>query len=539
MEIDRGRAWFWLPSLARREVRVLGGRLEGAEIEVDPRPKDEAPRRRRAGPGWRVVLGELDAEGLRRVRVGDHELAAAGASTGALRGRASFQARGPMQLHLERLVFADAVVRSGGREVARRVRLDAGLDSRPHRIGAQGLADFLAGVDGSLELHAETDNLGFVAAYLRRVPWLRLDGAGDLAVDAELGEGALLPGSRLTFRGEDLRADFFDFTARGGGRLEGQVAEEGGGLRLAVALPRFDLHRARDGAALLAGRDLETRVTTTSAAVYEAPAGLAGRVSLPSARVADLSLLGSYLPPGLLLRLDGGRAELSAELDYDTVAGSGSGRLALDAREVAGAFGDAAFAGDLALHAESRSLDLVAGRFDVSGSRLEVAGGRFARGGKVRSTGWWARVEVPAGRVTLAPSGAEGTPTAMAIVADLDATMLDTAPLVVLLEQRLPRLAWFDRLLTVQDVGLSATLAARGPALGLYGVEATGGEGRLEIRADLDLDGPATSGAAYVRYRALDASLVLDDGRRDWGLVKARRQYDEAAASRREARRDR
>jgi hypothetical protein len=137
--------------------------------------------------------------------------------------------------------------------------------------------------------------------------------------------------------------------------------------------------------------------------------------------------------------------------------------------------------------------------------------------------------------MTLARSagGPASGPPVMAITAELDARMRDTAPLVVLLEQRLPKLAWFDRLLTVPDVALTGSLAAHGPGLGLYGVEVTGGEeDRLEIRADLDLDGPATTGAAYVRYRALDASLDLDRGDRDWGLRRARQQYEASAARR-------
>jgi hypothetical protein len=529
--IDRGRAWFWLPALARREVRVVGGRVAGVEVEVDPR--SEGPpewRRGRSRPGWRTTLGSLRVAGLRRVRVAGYEIA----GNGLLRGGASFQARGPMQLHLARLGLDGGVVRSAGTEIARGVRLEASVDSRPFHVGRQDLTELLAGLDGELELEADTDNVGFVAAYLRRVPWLGLDGTGHLAVDAVLAAGVLRPGSTFVLTGEHLRADFFALTAHGGGRLEGRV-DDGGGLRLGAVLAELTLERPRDGATILTGSGLEAWARTPTAAVHEAPAGLSGRVSLPSARSADLAVLGAYLPPGLGLRFAGGNAELAAELEFDTLAGTGRGRLTLEAREMTGGFGDAAFAGDLTLRAKSPDLDLLAGRFDLSGTRLDVEDGRFERGGRVRSSGWWGRVEVPAGRVTLARSagGPAAAPPAMAITAELDAHLLDTAPVVVLLEQRLPKLAWFDRLLTVPDVTLTGRLSAQGSELGLYGVEVTGGEeDRLEIRADLDVDGPATTGAAYVRYRALDASLDLDRGDRDWGLRRARQRYEASAARR-------
>ena len=109
---------------------------------------------------------------------------------------------------------------------------------------------------------------------------------------------------------------------------------------------------------------------------------------LPPVRLHDLAVLDAYLPPGLQLRIDGGSADLSAELSFDTTAGSGEGRLALDARGVSGTFGDAAFTTDLTLRAASPALDLLAGRFDVGGSRLALSSARLVRGGRERAAGW-------------------------------------------------------------------------------------------------------------------------------------------------------
>jgi hypothetical protein len=50
---------------------------------------------------------------------------------------------------------------------------------------------------------------------------------------------------------------------------------------------------------------------------------------------------------------------------------------------------------------------------------------------------------------------------------------------------------------------------------------------------DLDLAGADTRGAAYARWRALDAAVVLDEGERDWGFFRSRRKYDQALAEQR------
>ena len=526
--MERGHAWFWLPSLAARHVLILSGGATGVEVDVDVRPKSAPARSTSTRRGWRVTLGGMGFDDVRRLRVDDYELA----GSGALRGWARFQVRGPMQLRLDRMAFRDAVVRSRGTEVARHLTVDAQLSTEPYRVGANDLGELLAGLDGSVKLQAAADNLAFLAAYLRKVPWLRLDGVGELAIDARVARGSLLPGSTLVVNGPEIEAELFDFTARGEGRVDGEV--EAGGIRLGAVLTRFSLDRASDGAAILTGRDLEVRVSTTSTALDQPPEGLAGMLKLPPAQVPDLSVLDPYLPPGLQLRIDGGTADLSAELSFDTVADRGQGRLTIEGREVTGAFGDTAFSTALTLRAESPDLSLLAGRFDVAGSELVVDAARLVRAGRVRATSWSARVRLPSGRFTIPPPGRVDPATArsaVSLVADVEAEMRNTAPVVLLLEQRLPKLAWFDRLLTLSDVTLSGTLDAPGRALGLRSMRVTGGEEKqLEILADLDLDGPSTTGVAYVRYRALDASVALDGAERKWALVRARQKYQAALA---------
>jgi hypothetical protein len=531
VRMDRGTMLVWLPSLALRHFDVLWGRPEGAEVDVEVLPPPEerkAPTRKR---GWRVTLGGLGVEDLRRIRVGAYELA----GSGRLDGKASFQVRGPMELHLDRLSFDGAEVTSAGTVVATGLDIDGGFDTEPFRPGQDRVADLLGGASGRARLGAHVQNLGFLTAYLRTVPWVGLGGVGHLELALELDEGSLLPGSSLSLSGPEVRADFFDFHARGAGRVAGEVPKEGGELRLRAVLEEYSVTRLSDGAQLLVGKDLETSFVSRSTNLREPPADVAGSLHVPPARVASLVAFARYLPASTTATVTGGSAELSVDLSYDTGAAGGKGNLLIDAKDVSGTFGDAEISGDLRLEADLPSVDLLAGAFDVSGTEVSIANARMVRNGKERTRNWWGRLEVTSGNVQrhlLAEGGGLQKSEPALVVANLQGRLFDSAPLVVLMEQRLPKLGWFDRLLTIPEIELLGRVTLEGPSMGLEGVRVTGGEeNQLEIRAELDLAGEETSGAVYARYHAIDAALALEQGDRDWRLLRAKQAYEAAAAA--------
>ncbi len=540
--LGRSHMLVWLPSLARRHVRVLAGKTVGEEVEVDVLPKTErGPRPTRRG--WIVTLDHLLVDELQRVRVGEYALV----GEGAARGRFRFQVRGPMQLELARLAFQNAAVESRGQRVAENLHFEARFETGPYVPGENGLPDLVAGTTGALDLTAEVENLGFVSAYLGAVPWLGVSGAGALALDLEVAEGSLLPGSELSLAGSEVEATFFDFAAVGEGRIEGRVPVGAQHAELDALLERFTLGRLSDGATLLDGHDLELHVTNDTAEIFRPAQGIAFSFVLPPAQAPDVAAFGAYLPAATGLALTGGTAELAAEVAYDTVARDGKGWLELSGRKVTATFGDIAFEADFVLDAQMPRADLLGGTVDVSGSRLTVEGAKIVRGGQPLPQAWWARLSVPAGSVTRPPAleVAEGLATAEAepeavkpvrepavIEAEVASELLDTAPLVALLEHRLPKLRWLREALTVPEVELTGHVRVAGPELGLHDLQVIGGKkDQLEILAELDLLEKATHGAVYVRWRLLDAALALNRGDRDWRVLHPRRWYDEAAAA--------
>jgi hypothetical protein len=529
--IDRAWTWIWIPSLALQHVRIVSATPSGVDLDIEILPPSEEPRR--PGRGWKVTLGGLRTDDLRRLRVDEYEIV----SDGELRGWIQFQVRGPLELDVDRLRFEDGVLRRADRTLAERLRLEAELTTEPWRAGQQPLDELIEGTSGRLALGARVESVGFLAGYLRRLPWLGLGGSGDLALDVEVERGSLLPGSALTVEGDQIFADLFDLRATGRGRIAGTVEPEPQGVRLGASLSEFSVARSSDGAALFVGEELESIVTIESTALHRPPEDVAGAIRLASARAQDLSRFGPYFPAGLALVFERGQAELSLDLAYDTGARSGSGDLEIALRDVAARYADARIVTSGRIDVELPALDLVSGRFDLDGTRIELEGGRIEHRDEVRSDDWSARLVIPAGTLELPPRDRDrGTPAprATALTADLEVVMSDSAPVVAIMEQRLPKLRFVDGLLTMKEVELTGRVEARGDRLGLHGIEVSGGEGdQLTILMDLDLAGADTRGAAYARWRALDAAVVLDEGERDWGFFRSRRKYDQALAEQR------
>jgi hypothetical protein len=523
---DRGTALLWLPSLARRHLRLLAASLHGVETEIDPLPPPATPRPHRP-PGWAVSLERLRLDGVHAVRFRQTRLA----GDGIVRGRLRFQVRGPMELDLEELAFDGARLLGVEQEIARDVRLAARLHTEPYQPGVDVLADLIGGADGRLELDAAVESLAFLDAYLAKFPWLALGGAGTLAVDAELADGNLLSGSSLSLAGPRVEARFFDFVAAGSGRVDGRVPEAGDHVELEAALDEYAVARASDGATLLAGRDLTLRVVNDTPSIAHPASGVEVALRLPPAEVPDFAAFDAYLPEAVELALTGGSGEIAAELRYDTRSRDGEGDLRLSGKGVAASFGELALATDFALDARLGDADLEGGRVDISGSTLVFEGGQVTAGGEPRAATWWGRLTVPAGGIARpVPGPGEHGPAQIEV--DLVSELADTAPFVAFLEQKVPKLAWFDRLLTIPEVSLAAGLRVEGNALGIEGLELIAGKkDQIEVRAELDVVDKAADGAVYARWRFLQAALALNRGDRDWHILHPRRWYDEAAAA--------
>lgn len=198
----------------------------------------------------------LDANGLRRLTVGDIALEAQGQLqvTDTQLSRAALAVPSVSldisQGHLIRLSDQASLVQNI------QLRADASLDSvTTAQIPREELtAELLSALSAQLTLAAQADAWDVFMPYLEALPWLTLDGHGNLTGELNLSDGKLQRGSELTLNAPELRL------AVNEQRLQPQETDN---LRWLVAETPPPLHTAiGEGAVRLAVEDNKLNFST-------------------------------------------------------------------------------------------------------------------------------------------------------------------------------------------------------------------------------------------------------------------------------------
>ncbi|ASK20287.1 hypothetical protein [Halomonas sp. N3-2A] len=246
-------------------------------------------------------IQSLDANGLRRLTVGDIALVAQGqlqvADTQLSRAALAVPSVSLdiSQGHLIRLSDQASLVQNI------QLRADASLDSvTTAQIPREELtAELLSALSAQLTIAAQADAWDVFMPYLEALPWLTLDGHGNLTGELNLSDGKLQRGSELTLNAPELRL------AVNEQRLQPRETDN---LRWLVAETPPPLHTAiGEGAVRLAVEDNELNFSTQLINVvladtrpYASNTQLHLATSMPNQRLDQLDL-----PTGASLELQG------------------------------------------------------------------------------------------------------------------------------------------------------------------------------------------------------------------------------------------
>ncbi|MCE8032643.1 hypothetical protein [Halomonas sp. MCCC 1A11057] len=387
----------------------------------------------------------------------------------------------------------------------RQARLQGGFDWPASEAPRRPLS-------GTLRLDGLLDRLGFLNAFLPDEHGLAIQGGGRLSADLHFADGEAMPGSQLRVHSERLGARFLHYEAFGDGSLIVTVNDPG--AEFSLSLPRFGLRRQAGEGALIEGRLLNIH---SRARHFDLPEGLrelSTRIDLPHLAAADLAALNAYLPQGGAIELLGGQARLATHLQLEGMRASG--RLTLHAPDARLALHEQTLEG--ALHLETRLADgdLESLDFDVSGSRLSLDGVRLADAGGSLSHGWWARLELPEGRMRWERP--------LELDAQLELAMRDSGLLVNLLVDAAREQRWLRERLTLGEVRGEARVMLNDDTVRLENLAVQAGT-RLELLANLALRDSQLAGRAFARYGPLRLGIELDGERRRWQLRNARSWY--------------
>ncbi|UII64512.1 hypothetical protein ABWU93_01130 [Xanthomonas translucens pv. translucens] len=297
LRADRASARIALLPLLHREVRLPWMEAVNVIGAID-RVADAIPPPPQSDQGWTLRFDAIHSGTLRRARFG--ELAIEGKGHGTV-GFLKQLKGGPAQLFPSQIVFDDASVRDGKRQIADQAHVDARFSfPRHYRAQAPGLRK-LCIADLALQLHGRSVALRIDTAGAQT----RLStepGLGHVEANLRLLHGELQPGSKLNWR-VPLHAGV-GATDRGVLALLLDVDRD---IRLRARLPgQIDPRSMLDADLRIAGRTLP----------FDAPSALLPRLSgtlLGRWHFESLNWISDLLVRKPWFRLDGG-GDVAADL---------------------------------------------------------------------------------------------------------------------------------------------------------------------------------------------------------------------------------
>ena len=508
-----------LAGFLSRRIVIDGLRADGVSARlslVKPKPAPEGG----ASPPWTVRIAGSRLTGVREVALGDYLLA------GEAQAEATFSylPDGTLAVRRAAFVMPDGRFDAGGETIARALAVRVEAQVEPAILGqTTGLA-FLRYVSGTAGVRAPVSSLGFLGSYLKKTPWLALQGKGGLSADVRLDHGRLAPGSRIAVEASPIQATVLDSRATGRGTVTVAVAQEGAAAQTAlrVRFNRFvfeDL-RQKGWPDYLRGQGLLFSAVIPAALDLTGPMpDFDATLDLPDAEVPDLTVYDALLPKegGLWIVSGHGRARLHLEASTATNQTRGTALLTSDAARVR--FQNLEIAGRLALRAPLASPDFANRKFDLRGTRLELQDVSYRNvesKNEAELPGWWARAELSGGSIVW------GAPLSLRGEGQVD--MKNSGPLLALFAERSRFLRWFNDALNVENVTARGAVRLGNGAVEVESLQASGGP--LEIRSRMDFSKTRRWGDLFVRYGRLAAGIELRDGQRSIKLIHPLEWYE-------------
>lgn len=479
--------------------------IPGLTNPADPSPEDIYPPPVRL---WQVALTGIALEDMREVWLEDVRFV----GDSSLAGDLSLAPAQHLELRNAAFSIRSGTVELGGVPVATAVqgRIDlniAGMNPASD-LGQRALAF----VTAHLDVTADAKNLRFLDFYLAAVPWLKLEGGnGALDIDLTVEGGRLQNGSRLSADVQDLEARWIAHRVRGDGAVRFSVEPDDAGVPrsgLTVDFVDYAITRDNDGATLLTGSGLQVAAVSPHVDLAQPFSEVALRLELPEATVPDIGVYNAYLPPALGFGLSGGTAKLRAQLRVSTTDELASGDVYLDGDNVSTTLDRIRFNADFGLHGHLAAGDLARGSYDVSGSSLSIRKMHMVDGANRNvgaSSGWWADLSVPDGRLSAQD--------ATFLDARVAVKMRDTVPIITLFAATRPIPAWARSALGVRRVSGSARLRFAENTMSIPDFRVTAGN--FEVKLRLRSSGSNVRSVLLVKNGALALGLRINGKERE------------------------
>lgn len=407
--------------------------------------------------------------------------------------------------------------------------LDADLAVRGTQVPLTDPRSLVARSSGHVVGRWQFTSLRWLGRFFADAPWLALDGAGVVDADVRVVDGKVAGGSRVSVPEVEVVAHVMGNRIQGRARAEGRLdAGEGNEVlpHLELLMEHFKIAADDEpGRPFVEGRDLHIDLGTQSGfergtlrntgALKEVGQQAQANLRFSNAVVPDLRAYNRYLPSEHM-RFDGGSGLLSGDLQLDGAGVVGRGKVRVQGKGAQMHVAGLSLRGNLDVNTQLRSADLRGHNFNIDGTDVNLSGISFTEPGGESRSGWWARIGLERARMDWdKPMGINGRG---------HVAMKDVGFLLSLFSRQRDYPKWVYKLVDAGQANVSGNVQWSNDTLVLDRLVAD--NQRYDLKARLRLRGKDRNGSLYAKWGVLGCAVAVNNGKRDFHLVKAREWYD-------------
>jgi hypothetical protein len=189
----------------------------------------------------------------------------------------------------------------------------------------------------------------------------------------------------------------------------------------------------------------------------------------------------------------------------------------VDGTHVGVGVGDKTLVGGLYVEVKVNEGDLQTRVFDISGTKVGFRNAAFSTpGGQAKGDPWSGEAILSEGSLQTTVPGS--------LTSKVTLKLTDSRPVVSVFASNYTSVRWFKGLLDVKDVTGGARFSMDGTTTVIDGMDLRG-KG-LQVLGRMRLKGGRLDGAFYTQIHSLSAAVSIENGRRHWKLINARKWYD-------------
>jgi len=349
---------------------------------------------------------------------------------------------------------------------------------------------------------------------------LAIRGAGEISADLVLDSGWLAPGTEFNINPQKLIVEVLDYVATGSGGGHLRLAVEKGGetpdVSLDIQMINASFKSKGDEQAFVEGTDILLQVLARNMSFDGKGRDVDLHLQIPSARVKDMSVYNSYLPPDSPLQIVDGQAELKVDILLKPESADGFVKLVSTAMH--------ATADKQEVEADMNvDIKLVGGvpenmDFDISGSTIEINNVKVTGDKKDFNDDSWG--------ILLALNKARAVwkkPVQLDIEADLE--MTDSRPFVAMMANKKGKEGWLGKAMTIDDINGKLNLRMKDQTIVIPYAFAASDKIDVGAKGIITLD--RNDCVLYARFKKLHGLLKISNGKRNLDILKAREKFDE------------